>query len=45
MRIRNSQALFGQPSIVASSFFGPINDNLFGAGGLTTIMQLWHGYF
>lgn len=28
----NQQALFGQPSIVASSFFGPINDNLFGAG-------------
>lgn len=28
----NQQALFGQPSIVASSFFGPINDNLFGTG-------------
>eukprot|EP00435_Cladocopium_sp_Y103_P029801 s1906_g7.t1 len=28
----NQQALFGQPSIVASSFFGPISDNLFGAG-------------
>eukprot|EP00438_Fugacium_kawagutii_P028723 Skav229197 [mRNA] locus=scaffold1004:491467:493689:- [translate_table: standard] len=27
----NQQALFGQPSIVASSFFSPINDNLFGA--------------